>query len=441
MIIGRITLIALIGCLVASPASAQFPRDAYVSVGIGWDYADRVTFESNGALLELDRSQYQPAVALGTKLGDGWRVELDWALRENTPEILYSASAGVEIDSDKRDLIEARSLMVNVLRDIPIGIAWRPYFGAGIGVAKLDYHLSEIEVNMLALQGLRRDVVNDESTTLAFQLIAGFTVPITRRLDLAADYRYWQAPSPNLQDVDGADLGIDHTVHSAWLHVRYHAPDAGVFKARPPRQKPKRGFYFETAIGGGFSEDSDVKDSVIGLDAFDLGLTATAALGYNWRKRWRIELEGQYRNNEVEVIDFRPAQGEDPADGHVKNYSLMANVIHQFAPGSSIRPFVGLGVGIVHASFDIDVFGICQFFVCGPERRDKLIDDDDTARAAQIMVGVNVAMSPRTTFTANYRYWRTSDFKMQQPDGAPYVASLVNTSITVGVRYSLGGKG
>jgi opacity protein-like surface antigen len=198
MIIGRITLIALIGCLVASPASAQFPRDAYVSVGIGWDYADRVTFESNGALLELDQSQSQPAVALGTKLGAGWRVELDWALRENTPEILYSASASVEINSDKRDLIEARSLMVNVLRDIPIGIAWRPYFGAGIGVAKLDYHLSEIEVNMLALQGLRRDVVNDESTTLAFQLIAGFTVPITGRLDLAADYRYWQAPSPNL---------------------------------------------------------------------------------------------------------------------------------------------------------------------------------------------------------------------------------------------------
>jgi hypothetical protein len=56
---------------VASPASAQFPRDAYVSVGIGWDYANRVTFESNGALLELDRSQHQPAVALGTKLGDG----------------------------------------------------------------------------------------------------------------------------------------------------------------------------------------------------------------------------------------------------------------------------------------------------------------------------------------------------------------------------------
>ena len=200
-----------------------------------------------------------------------------------------------------------------------------------------------------------------------------------------------------------------------------------------------RGFYFETTIGGGFSEDSDVADTVIGLDAFDLGPVVTAALGYSWRKRWRFELEGQYRNNEVEVIDFRPARGEDAADGQVKNYSLMANVIYQFAPGSSIRPFIGVGAGLVHGSFDIDVFGICERFVCGPERNEKLIDDDDNTNAAQIMAGVDVALSPRTMFTVDYRYWRTKDFKMEQPDGSPFELYLRNTSITVGVRYSFGG--
>jgi opacity protein-like surface antigen len=433
---GQLALIALSGCLLVAPAAAEFPRDWYVSAGVGWDYGDRVTFESNGALLEIDRGTYRPTAAIGVKIGDDWRVELDGTAYQNTPEILYSASAGVEIDPDGRDLLRAKSLMVNVLRDIPIGIAWRPYIGAGLGVANVDYHLSEIEFNAPFHQQPRRDIVNDKSTTLAFQLIAGFTVPITRRFDLAADYRYWQAPSPDLQDVNGADLNIDHTVHSAWLHLRYHAPNAGVFKAPPPRRKPQRGFYFETTIGGGFSEDADINNTRIGLDAFDLGPVATAALGYNWRKRWRLELEGQYRRNEVEVIDFRPAQGEDPSEGQVKNYALMANIIYQFAPGSSVRPFIGLGVGIVHASFDIDVFGICERFVCGPERQAKLIDDDDNANAAQVMAGVDVAISERVTFTADYRYWVTSDFKMQQPDGAPFDTKLRNTSVTVGVRYS-----
>ncbi|MDH3641649.1 MAG: porin family protein, partial [Gammaproteobacteria bacterium] len=408
------------------------------SAGVGWDYAKRVTFDSNNALLELDRGLYLPIAAIGTSVGDSWRVELDGSILENTPEILYSASAGIELDSDPGDLIEAKNLMFNVLRDVPVGIAWRPYFGAGIGMSKLSYRFSELELDTPVRQRPRRDIVNDDTTTFAFQFIAGFTVPITRRFDLAADYRYWHAPSPDLEDVDGNDLGVDHTVHSAWLQLRYHAPNAGVFKAPPPRRKTMSGFYVESTIGGGFSEDSDVRDTVIGLDAFDLGPVATAAVGYAWRKRWRFELEGQYRNNEVEVVDFRLVQGEDPADGHVKNYSVMANIIYQFAPGSSIRPFIGAGYGIAHATFDVDVFGICEFFVCGAERTAKLIDDDDSTDALQIMAGVDVALSPRTTFTADYRYWRTSDFKMQQPDGAPFDAYLRNTSITVGVRYSFG---
>lgn len=435
MTIGRIALIAVIVLSLAPPAYADFPRDWYVSAGVGWGYADSVTFDEHDALLEIDRGIYLPSGALGVKLGD-YRVELEGSQRHNTPEILYAPDAGIEIDPDGRDELNADSLLLNVVRDIPVGIAWRPYVGAGIGVAKVDYRLSEIEIPNLDRP--RRDIVNDESTTFAFQLIAGFTVPVTRRFDLAADYRYWKAPSPDLEDVSGTALDIDHTVHSVWLNLRYHAPDAGVFRKPPPRKKPQRGWYLKSSIGGGFSEDSDV-DIVppVTIDAFDIGLTTTVGLGYAWRKRWRFELEGAYRRNDVEVIDFRAA-GEDAASGDVKAYSLMANAIVQFAPGSSIRPFFGAGFGVVHSKFDIDVRGICTSFVCGTtERHAKLIDDDDNAYAAQIFAGVDVAVTPRMTFTADYRYWRTRDFKMEQPDGAPFENYLRNTSITVGFRYSL----
>ena len=437
MVIARIATVALIGCSAAAPASSQPLRDWYASLGVGWDHAERVTFE-DGSLLEIDRRGWRPNAALGAKFGDNWRIELNGSIQENTPEVLYQPSAAIEVNPDERDVLRASSLMANVLRDIPIGIAWRPYVGAGIGVTKLDYRVSEQETRSRP----RIFFVDDKSTALAFQLIAGFTVPLTRRLDLAADYRYFKAPSPNLGDVNGTDLDIDHTVHSAWVHLRYHAPNAGVFKTPSPRHEWMRGLYFETAIGGGFPEDSEVdaQGAEIHLDAYDLGPAITAALGYAWRSRWRFELEGQYHRNELEVVDFRQPQGEEVADGQVKSYSVMANVIHQFSPGRSIRPFVGIGYGLVHGSFDVDVFGVCQFGVCGPEFRSEHIHDDDSATALQLMVGFDIALTPRATFTADYRGWWTSDFKMQQPDGTPYETSLEHRSITVGVRYAFGGE-
>lgn len=439
MIIRRIGWIALVGCSLASSVCAESPRDWYASLGVGWGYPEKVTFEETDAVLEFDRGRYLPVGAVGAKFGDAWRMELDASLRRTTPEILYSPSAGIEIDPDKGDLIRATSLMVNVLRDFPVGIAWRPYVGAGIGVTRLDFHLSEIELD----QRPRRDIVNDQSTAFAYQLIAGFTVPVSRRLDLAADYRWWQAPWPDLQDVTGADLGIDHTVHSAWLQLRYHAPNAGVMPSPAPRHKARRGFYVSAGIGGGFAEDANEMNTVVGIDAFDLGPAATVAAGYVWRERWRFELEGAYLRNTVDVIDFRRSQGEDSGSGRVKSYSLMANAIFRFAPGSSVRPMLGLGVGLVHSSFDVDVSGVCEFFVCGAEHHFKLIDDNDSAYVAQAIVGVDVAVSKRITFTADYRYWITSRFEMRFADGSgfeasPYETRLRSNTVMVGVRYSLG---
>jgi opacity protein-like surface antigen len=438
MLISWIARIALIVGFLSTPAHAQFPRSWYVSGGVGWNYAASVELDSNDLRVDLDRGLYQPAVAVGVKLGEVWRLELGGSIVDDTGEIVYSSSAGIEADSDEDDLIEASSLMLNVMRYIPIGIAWRPYLGVGMGISKVDFRVSETGVDRPNFQRPRRDIVNDKTTTFAYQAIAGFTVPITRRLDLSADYRYLRVPSVELEDVTGREFEFDHGVHSAWLHLRYHGADAGAFSAPPPRRKPMSGFYLSTNVGGGFSEDAELKEvpSRITLDAFDLGPTATMALGYAWRKRWRFELEGGYRRNEVEVIDFKLPQGEDAASGQVKSYSLIGNVIYQFAPGSSIRPFIGLGAGIMSQSYNIDVFGFCEFYVCGPEYRAKFIDDKDSTRVFQAMAGVDVAVTPQLTFTADYRYVTTGDFEMQAPDGSPFITTHRNTSIVVGLRYA-----
>ncbi len=439
MAIARFGSLLFIGLALITPAHAQVPRDWYVGVGTGWDYAEKVRFEGSNAGLEYDRHALQPLLAVGARLSDNWRVELEGAILESSPEILYSAPAGIEVDPDDHDLTKASNLMVNLLYDFNGGIAWRPYVGAGIGMTKLDFRLSQRPLDFALVQAPRIDIVDDEDTALAFHIIAGFTVPISRRLDLAADYRYWKAPSTDLQDVSGNDLDISHTVHSAWLHLRYHAPDRGVMSSPAPRHKTKDGFYLETKFGGVFTGDAKVDNTLVTIDAFDLGAQTTIALGYSWGQRWLFELEGGYMQTAVDVVDFRPFQGEDAASGKLKASTLMANVIYRFAPNSSIRPKFGLGAGMVDASFNIDYFGVCEFLVCsGTEHRDKLIDDKDKAYAFHAIIGVDVAVSPRLTFSADTRYWTTSKFSMRFPNGAPYKTELDAISIQAGLRYSFG---
>jgi opacity protein-like surface antigen len=388
--------------------------------------------------MDLDRGTNQFAFALGRRVGDAWRVELDYTEFDRNPELLYSSSSAIEFDTADEDSVDASSLMLNLVRDFQVGRAWRPYLGLGAGTAKLDVQFSERGVRFL--QRPSREIVNDDDTGFAWQFMAGLTVPLTRRLELAADFRYWHMPDANLQDASGADFDTDHTVRSAWLHLRYHGANAGFFAAPAPRQPIERGWYLTGNLGGGFAQDEDIENQTLVIDAFGLGPTATVGAGYHLRPRWRVELEASYWKNKVEVMEFSKDIGEDSASGNVESYSLMFNVIHQFAPGSAIRPFFGLGGGWIRSSYDISTAGFCRNFVCYPvERRALLVDDHGTAWAAQAMIGVDVAISDRLRFSAAYRQLTTGTTDMQQPDGTPFnTDERYITSVTAGFRYSLG---
>jgi opacity protein-like surface antigen len=321
-----------------------------------------------------------------------------------------------------------------------VGQAWRPYLGLGLGRGEIDVHYSDPEINGRFIQRPRRDIIDDSDSGLAWQFIAGFTVPLTRRLELAADFRYWQMPDVNMREVSGADVDTDHTVRSAWLHLRYNGEKAGVFRAPPPRQAFARGWYVTGNLGAGFAQDEDIEDQTLVIDAFGLGPTATVGVGYQLHPRWRVELEGSYWKNDVEVMEFDKDFGEDAASGSVESYSLMLNAIFQFAPGSTVRPFFGLGGGWIRSYYDITTFGFCRNFACDPvEQRSLLVDDHGTAAAAQAMVGVDVAITDRLSFSAAYRQLITGTTDMERPDGTPFnTEKRYVTSVTAGFRYRLG---
>lgn len=436
----------LAGCLAtvcclwagAGAAQAEVLDRWYGSIGLGWSYANSLDLSGSDAFLEMDRGTDQLNFAVGRRLGDAWRVELDYSEFDRSPELIYSSSAGIEIDTDERDAIESSSLMLNLVRDFQVGRAWRPYLGVGAGTGQLDVHYSDLEI--VNLDRPRRDIINDDDRGAALQFMAGFTIPVTRRLELAADFRYLRMLDLEMQEVSGAEVDTDHTVRSAWLHLRYNGSSAGVFNAPAPRQPFERGWYVTSSLGGSFAQDEDAEDTTLVIDAYDLGTTFTVGAGYRLHPRWRAELEASYWDNDVEVMEFSKDIGEDSASGSVESFILMANVIYQFAPESAIRPFVGIGGGWVRSSYDITAAGFCRRFVCDPvEQQELVVDDHGSTWGAQALFGVDVAITERLGFTASYRQLVTGTTDMERPDGTPFnTEKRFGAAVTAGVRYSLG---
>ena len=450
MILRRLgKLLAVVGLSCCShAANCEIWDSVYVEGGVAWDYPESINLDSSDASIDLDAGVYDFSGSIGARLSDDWRVELGWQSFRNTPEILFGSQAELELDSDELDFLKTKSYMVSALRDFKIGRALRPYIGVGAGLATVDLRFSEASVNGLFIQQPRVDVIHDKDTAFALQVIAGITVPVTSWLDLAADYRYLKAPSVDLSEVDGSPLSFGHGVQSAWLRVRLHAPDAdranllastrarSNLKSRKTDAGRQSGFYYALRGGGGFSEDMGLENELT-IDAFDPGPTFALAFGYHLNRRVRFELEGGYRLNRVEVIELGPDIGEDAASGDVRATSLMVNAFYVFKPEALIRPFIGVGAGVVRADFDIDVFGFCANLVCGPERRELFVDASDTAAALQVMAGAEVVINSRLKFTADYRYLNSARMSVSRPNGDLFRGNMRNTSVVMGLRFAL----
>ena len=427
----------------ALQAVARADAGWYVDAALGWDYARSLTLDSNDARMDFDRGVYQYAGSIGRYLAEDWRLEVEHAFLENAPEILYSVPAMLELDSDRFDDVTVRTLMINLARDFRLGEAWQPYLGIGAGLAHVDLRFSEISVNGAFIQRPRRDIINDDTLTFAVQALAGFRVPLTRRLDAAADFRFWHAPSVDLREVSGAPLDTPHTVQSLWLRLRYHfapreAPrEAHRFNAQRT-EAARSDWYLSARAGGGFASDMGTED-VLTIDAFAPGAVSALAVGRHWR-RLRIELEAAARRNDIEVIEFGPDVGEDAASGTTRTVSLMGNLLYSPVRFAGFVPYVGLGAGALRMRFDdTQVFGFCSAFVCSSEeRREVFLDDRARAFAWQVLAGVEVALSRRLSFTADYRFLSTRQLRTRRPDGTPFRGEARHDAVLIGLRYRLG---
>jgi len=125
-------------------------------------------------------------------LWGGSRFELEYSYLSNQVDRLQWA--GFDMPADFT--LETKALMVNYLKEVPLGCA-TGYFGGGLGYAWTSMHGTTGTVEY-----------NDRDGGFAWQFIAGIDVPITERLTFFTQYRYMMLANQSYT----TDFGDFHTV-------------------------------------------------------------------------------------------------------------------------------------------------------------------------------------------------------------------------------------
>jgi outer membrane protein OmpA-like peptidoglycan-associated protein len=180
--------------------------------------------------------------------------------------------------------------------------------------------------------------------------------------------------------------------------------------------------------------------------SFDLGWVGVISLGYGFGNGVRAEIEGSYRENEVDKIKGFGGNVTSGGDGKSRSYGVMVNALYDFDlglnfGGVSFLPYVGAGVGYIWREFD-DV----EAAVLGGQVRTS---GTDGRFAYQAIVGAAMPLTdwvPGLAFTAEYRFLGTLEHDIDSTSsGGGFTVARTGTksenynhSILLGLRYAFG---
>ncbi len=236
--------------------------------------------------------------------------------------------------------------------------------------------------------------------------------------------------------------------------------------------QPVTGLYVGAGIGANYREDTGREPTGGGVSVRNRtswGYAALASIGWGFGNGLRIEVEGNFRENDVDRVTIT---GHGPThnvggstfnrSGYVYSYGIMANAIYEFARfGWPVQPYLGGGIGYAWHQYD-RVGGRVNLFspVTGLRNgfADVRTDDTDGAFAFQAIGGLAIPIPavPGLAITAEYRFFGTLEpdlntrtFRVPTtPAGVQngptelYRGKISpenhNHSILVGVRYNFG---
>ena len=201
--------------------------------------------------------------------------------------------------------------------------------------------------------------------------------------------------------------------------------------------------------GPGFGLPPGTTVNNAGKVNFHTGWTGVVSLGWGFGNGFRAEVEGNFRQNEVDSIRGFGLAPVGRTGGWQRTYGVMANVLYDFdfanfGLGQSIfQPYLGVGVGYAWTEWR-NVRG-----VSAPTGLALNIDDSDGRFAYQAIVGVATPLTwlgvTGLTLTAEYRFFGTLEPELRATLRNPVTNAVFrgnvepqnfNHSVLIGLRYA-----
>jgi len=203
----------------------------------------------------------------------------------------------------------------------------------------------------------------------------------------------------------------------------------------------------------GLPASADVRFNDVGKANYELGWGAVASLGWGFGNGVRAEVEGNFRENEVDSIRGFNLAPIGRTGGFQRTYGVMGNAFYDFDPGflgigpSYVQPYLGVGAGYVWTDFR-NIRGVSG--APGNVGTQIFSDDKDGSFAFQGIAGVAVPFTwlgvPGLTLTAEYRFLGILGADLQVSSIGPGNRTLqsakldvdkYNHSAMLGIRYAL----
>lgn len=211
------------GLYISGGAMLNFVQDADLSLSPGLANSQALTGMGGSGTISYNVG-YGGALAIGYGFGNGLRAEFEGSYRYNEVDGMSGFSGGGSF-GQFRGSQQTYGVMANLLYEFNVSPYFRPYLGAGIGWMWTEWH-SVRGTNQIARIGS-----DDTDSNFAYQLIAGFAVPISQRWALTLDYRFMQVVDPELDGLAArvvtpygtarGKIDTESFNHAIMLGVRY----------------------------------------------------------------------------------------------------------------------------------------------------------------------------------------------------------------------------
>ena len=240
----KFLLAAVAAAAIASPAAAR-DGSGYVGVDLGAMLAEDTKLDFDNGVTQINNAvspDYNTGFDIGLVGGYDFgliRAELDLAYKHaGVNEVVLGDLGGLACPDPSNCIIDADgdgsvlSAMANLILDFGDNDGLSGFVGAGVGMSRVSI---DTDFNGTFPTIPTTDFgFDDDDSVVAWQLIAGFRVPVSENIDAGVKYRFFN--TRELEFSDGVDRLSGHwRSHSLLASFTYN------FYSPPPPPAPERG--------------------------------------------------------------------------------------------------------------------------------------------------------------------------------------------------------